>query len=326
MKAPLLVWLQRSAAVGLLFSVAATANAALTGALTSVTPDTIDLSTQGAVDWAIWGVGTAGSTTQLEASSRKDSGDGTAVGLIPDPTDLNGLAVGDPLYVCGECDSFQDLTSFSWTDGVPVASASDTSGALLFRRQGEGSGFSMSFPATETTHRLTFYVSAYRSTARFSAMLSDNSGGYFDTSLTQTTGFIDEMGVYTLEYSSLEDETTLDISYSIFEDLGSFENVGLMAVTLEEVVIDPPPGLDGDYTGDGVVDAADYTLWRDTFGQMGEDLAADGDGDLEVGQGDYDLWAANYGDSLPQPASVPEPAALGLLLLAAAAAQAAGRR
>ena len=323
MKASLCVWLQRSVAVGLISTLAASANAALTGALTGVTPDTIDLTAEGTLDWAIWGVGPEGATTQLEASSRKDSGDGTAVGLIPDPTDLNGLAVGDPLYVCGECASFQNMTSFSWTDGVPTASESDTSGGLLFRRQGEGSGFSMSFPATETTHRLTFYVSTYRSTARFSAMLSDNSGGYFDTSLTQTTGFIDEMGVYTLEYSSLVADTTLDINYTVFEDLGTFENVGLIAVTLEAL---DPPSLEGDYTGDGVVDAADYTLWRDTLGQMGEDLPADGDGDLEIGQGDYDLWAANYGDALPQAVSVPEPAALGLLLLAAMAAPSASRR
>ena len=31
----------------------------------------------------------------------------------------------------------------------------------------------------------------------------------------------------------------------------------------------PPPTLTGDYNGDGVVDAADYTIWRDTLGQMG---------------------------------------------------------
>ena len=38
-----------------------------------------------------------------------------------------------------------------------------------------------------------------------------------------------------------------------------------------------PPTLTGDYNGNGVVDAADYTIWRDTLGQMGADLPADGD-------------------------------------------------
>ncbi|CAN0350162.1 unnamed protein product, partial [Ectocarpus sp. 4 AP-2014] len=207
--------------------------AALTGALSDITPESIDLTAEGTLDWAIWGVGDAGSPAQLEASSRKDSGDGTAVGLISDPIDLNGLEVGDPLYTCGGCQAIQDLTSFDWTDGVPVSSATDASGDLLFRRQGEGGGFSLTVPAAAETHRLKVYVSAYRATGRFTATLSDNSGGYFDTSLTQSSGFIDELGVYTLEYSSLVPDTTLDISFSVFEDRGTFENVGLMAATLE---------------------------------------------------------------------------------------------
>ena len=33
----------------------------------------------------------------------------------------------------------------------------------------------------------------------------------------------------------------------------------------------------GDYNADGTVDAADYTIWRDSFGQTGVNLAADAD-------------------------------------------------
>ena len=39
-------------------------------------------------------------------------------------------------------------------------------------------------------------------------------------------------------------------------DLGYFETAAIV-----------PPSLTGDYNGDGIVDAADYTVWRDTFGQ-----------------------------------------------------------
>ncbi len=55
--------------------------------------------------------------------------------------------------------------------------------------------------------------------------------------------------------------------------------------------------LPGDYNGDGVVNAADYTVWRDTFGQMGPALAADADGDQSVGAGDYEIWKQNFGES-----------------------------
>jgi hypothetical protein len=53
--------------------------------------------------------------------------------------------------------------------------------------------------------------------------------------------------------------------------------------------------LPGDFNQDGVVDAADYVLWRDTKGQTGAGLPADGNGDQTVNQADYDLWRANFG-------------------------------
>jgi Type I phosphodiesterase / nucleotide pyrophosphatase len=51
--------------------------------------------------------------------------------------------------------------------------------------------------------------------------------------------------------------------------------------------------LAGDYNHDGKVDAADYTVWRDTKGSK-TDLRADGNGDGTVDQDDYDVWKANF--------------------------------
>lgn len=85
--------------------------------------------------------------------------------------------------------------------------------------------------------------------------------------------------------------------------------------------------LDGDYNGDGVVDAADYTVWRDTLGQAGSGLAADGTGPAGVPDGvvdqlDYDFWKANFGNhsgtGAGATAAVPEPSTLWMLLVAAA--------
>jgi hypothetical protein len=53
----------------------------------------------------------------------------------------------------------------------------------------------------------------------------------------------------------------------------------------------------GDYNRNGVVDAADYVLWRNTAGQSGAGLAADGNGDGTVNAADYNLWRANFGRS-----------------------------
>lgn len=76
-----------------------------------------------------------------------------------------------------------------------------------------------------------------------------------------------------------------------------------------------PPG---DYNGDGTVDAADYTVWRDTQG----DPAG------------YDTWAQNYGNTIPANAAmseaaqnpVPEPTALPLALAALAVVSAWQRK
>lgn len=73
--------------------------------------------------------------------------------------------------------------------------------------------------------------------------------------------------------------------------------------------------LAGDYNQNGIVDAADYTVWRDTLGQMGAGLVADGDGSGTVDAADYDVWKTNFGVQAAGAAGssvaegVPEPAA-----------------
>jgi hypothetical protein len=84
--------------------------------------------------------------------------------------------------------------------------------------------------------------------------------------------------------------------------------------------------LPGDFNGDDVVDAADYTVWRDNLDTT-FDLSGNGD---EMGgsagivdSADYSLWKTHFGET-PDAGSgsataavVPEPAA-GILLFAAA--------
>jgi hypothetical protein len=56
--------------------------------------------------------------------------------------------------------------------------------------------------------------------------------------------------------------------------------------------------LPGDYNGDGIVDAADYTVWRGTFGATAASgLAADGSGNGMVDQADYDVWKMHFGQT-----------------------------
>jgi len=76
-------------------------------------------------------------------------------------------------------------------------------------------------------------------------------------------------------------------------------------------------GVAGDYDGNGTVDAADYTVWRDTLGSQ-LDLRADGNGNGFVDPGDYKFWKVRFGNTVRETLSVtvPEPIALVMLFSA----------
>jgi hypothetical protein len=53
----------------------------------------------------------------------------------------------------------------------------------------------------------------------------------------------------------------------------------------------------GDYNKNGTVDAADFTVWRDTLGSM-TNLRADGDKSGTVDQADYTFWKNRFGNKV----------------------------
>jgi hypothetical protein len=91
-------------------------------------------------------------------------------------------------------------------------------------------------------------------------------------------------------------------------DLGAFETMAAVA-----------PMLPGDYNDDGVVDAADYTVWRDHWNTPFEMPNDETPG--MVDDDDYDVWVSHFGEaqsggaSLGGGANVPEPASLVLVIV-----------
>lgn len=86
------------------------------------------------------------------------------------------------------------------------------------------------------------------------------------------------------------------------EVFGTFETLLLPAGFTWDVIYNPTSvvlavtglGLQGDFNGNGIVDAADYAVWRDTLGDATN----------------YDLWKSNFGkpSGIGTGAEVPEPA------------------
>lgn len=85
----------------------------------------------------------------------------------------------------------------------------------------------------------------------------------------------------------------------------------------------------GDYNDDGVVDAADYAVWRDTDDDddVPGYLVADGDGDGRVDYDDYELWRRHFGrDYRALAPAAPEPHGLAIMLIGLLAARAVSNR
>lgn len=104
-------------------------------------------------------------------------------------------------------------------------------------------------------------------------------------------------------------------------DLNTFEGTegDLQAFFFDGVSVPDPPV--GDFNGDGVVDAVDFTVWRDAFPSFGPGHPADANGNNFIDVGDWQSWADNYGAVASPPVAVPEPGALLLLSVAAMASR-----
>ena len=123
---------------------------------------------------------------------------------------------------------------------------------------------------------------------------------------------------YTGPYDDEHEATTLFDGDVIPEppvgELGDFISANMVAANLAPQVI-----VDGDYNDDGVVDAADYVMWRHHRGSEVQ-VEIDGDHSGVVDDGDHDVWRHHFGGQQGEGALaggnvVPEPSTARLLLV-----------
>jgi hypothetical protein len=87
-----------------------------------------------------------------------------------------------------------------------------------------------------------------------------------------------------------------------------------------------PAAYFGDFNGDGSVDAADYSVWRDRMGSAVTPYAsADGDGNGVVGAADYEVWKEHFGETIEQGTGVGSGGAAGSVEQGAGSGLEAGR-
>ncbi|WP_442482207.1 beta strand repeat-containing protein [Aeoliella sp. SH292] len=188
-----------------------------------------------------------------------------------------------------------------WT-GLDNLRLADVGGAGPVNVNGD---FTMSATGTLELSLTTagFTPLAVTGAATLSGLLDVSLGAGFTPFDGQQFTLLTATGGITGEFSSL--------------DLPSRFSASIVNAT--SLVLTYALGLDGDFNGDGMVNLADYTVWRDNLGATeGELLAGNGNGGV-IDASDYQLWKSNFGATsgagtiAAGSSNVPEPGSMILL-------------
>ena len=173
----------------------------------------INLTSEGIRDWAHWGLNSSISFDHKGGVGQQIS-NYTPLGT----TSVKTLA--------------NNPTAFTWSDGTPTISATNTKTGVFV--VGLNKGFQIAVPADTTSRTLRIYVGLWKAQGKLEATLSDGiTPAYADTSLDGTSGT--KNGVYTVNYRAASDGQTLTIKYTATKIYDPSGNVTLEAATLANV-------------------------------------------------------------------------------------------
>ena len=186
----------------------------LSGSVTKppMLPTLVNLTTEGTADWVHWGGQTNGVGPDRKA------------GVLPQISNYTSIGTE-------KAQQFADnYTGFSWTDGTPTTSASDTTTGLFI--PGVTNGFQLTLPADSTARTLKVYVGGYAAAGNFQAWLSDfSAAAYSDSSLSNSFG--NAYAAYTLNYTAASPGQTLTVRFTsktLYDP--AYGNVTLQSATL----------------------------------------------------------------------------------------------
>ncbi len=179
---------------------------------TNALPHTINLTTEGTLDWEHWGFSPSNEVNRKAGVTQKIS-----------PVSLVG-ATNSQNYT-------DNYSGFSWIDGTPTASATDLKhGVFVY---GLNNGFELTVPAETTPKRLRVYVGAYGARGHFRAWLSDFSTPEYHN-LSVSNFFKSTYAAFALEFAAASSGTSLIVRYQADELYDhEFGNVTLQAATLQ---------------------------------------------------------------------------------------------
>ncbi|MGD9628399.1 MAG: peptidoglycan DD-metalloendopeptidase family protein [Pyrinomonadaceae bacterium] len=180
-------------------------------------PSTTNLSSQGTTDWAHWGLS---SSTSFNHKS----------GVSGQLNDFVQIGSTTPVRYTN------NSVSYSWSDGIPFPTASNTTTGIY--TYGIGNGFQITVPADTTQKTLKLYVGLWNSSGRVEVSLSDGSASpYIDNSMS-SSGV--QNGVYTLNFKAATNGQTLTVRWVVENSSNPAGNITLQAATLAVPVNQAP--------------------------------------------------------------------------------------
>jgi hypothetical protein len=192
----------------------------------------VDLTAAGPADWVHWGL-------LSETSVNRKA-------LVPAQIANYTPIVGVDGYV--QYFRYADnWNGYSWTDGSPTLSATNTTTGLWAYSYpvAEGVGFELTAPADARPRILKVYVGVFSGQGEINASLSDNSATpYVESSLSQNGNGVSR--VYTLNYAANSPGQTLRVRWRLLKKQGGATqspNVSLQAAALATPGINVPPGV-----------------------------------------------------------------------------------
>jgi hypothetical protein len=176
----------------------------------ATSPATVDLTTEGTLDWAHWGLTSATSFNHKSGVTQQIS---------------NFTKIGSATVK-----RFPDnLSGYSWSDGIPTATATNTTAGIFI--QGVGKGFQITAPADTNDKTLKLHVGVWMAQGRLEVSLSDGSApSQIDTSVDDNTGA--RVRVYTISYRAATAGQQLIVKWTVLRTYHSAGNVTLQAATL----------------------------------------------------------------------------------------------
>jgi hypothetical protein len=196
-------------------------SAVLIGELDVTPPSSVNLTTAGTLDWAIWNIGTTSITPRLPSNTKKDG-----LGAISAISPVGG----------GSVRGYSQLPTelYSYTDGTnPTTLTSSTqnfaSNSVL---DSVGHGVSLTITGDPTQmYKVDIWTSGFNAIGTLTATLN----GATTYSDSNSYGALKTPAVYSFIFQPDSAEDLLTIEYVMTTDNGNSAHVGIQAVTISAI-------------------------------------------------------------------------------------------